>query len=48
MMKDSHGFAAVHYAAKFNRPEIMRMLVEEGCAGAIISYSGIQRTCMNP
>ena len=32
-MKDSHGYAPVHYAAKFNRPEIMQILVEYGGAG---------------
>ena len=30
MMKDSHGYAPIHYAAKFNRPEIMEMLIEGG------------------
>ena len=35
-MKDSHGYAPVHYAAKFNRPEIMRMLVVEGGAGTLL------------
>jgi ankyrin repeat protein len=35
-MKDSHGYAPVHYAAKFNRPEIMEILVENG-AGMIIT-----------
>ena len=34
-MKDSHGYAPVHYAAKFNRPEIMRMLVDGG-AGMLL------------
>ena len=28
--KDIHGFAPVHYAAKFNQPEIMQKLVSEG------------------
>ena len=36
-MKDSHGYAPVHYAAKFNRPEIMRILVDDG-AGMIIEF----------
>ena len=30
MMRDSHGYAPIHYAAKFNRPEIMEMLVKRG------------------
>ena len=30
MSKDSHGYAPIHYAAKFNRPEIMELLVKGG------------------
>ena len=36
-MKDSHGYAPGHYAAKFNRPEIMQILVDDG-AGMIIEF----------
>ena len=31
--KDKHGFAPIHYAAKFNRSEIMTKLCEEGGIG---------------
>ena len=36
MVKDSRGFAPIHYAAKFNRHEIMKRLVEHG-AGMLFS-----------
>ena len=36
MVKDSHGFAPIHYAAKFNRHEIMKLLVKHG-AGMLFS-----------
>ena len=37
-MKDSHGYAPVHYAAKFNRPEIMRILVHSGAGMILLLY----------
>ena len=36
MMKDSHGYAPIHYAAKFNRPKIMQMLLKDGGAGMLL------------
>ena len=45
-MKDSHGYAPVHYAAKFNRPEIMRMLVEGG-AGMLLELRLINYPCFS-
>ena len=43
-MKDSHGYAPVHYAAKFNRPEIMGILVKSG-AGMML-YPVIVSPCI--
>ena len=31
--RDKHGYAPVHYAAKFNRLEILKLLHEQGKAG---------------
>ena len=38
--KDKHGFAPVHYAAKFNRPEIMTLLCKEGGVGRLNAKLG--------
>ena len=32
-VQDKHGYTPVHYAAKFNRLEILKMLYEDGNAG---------------
>ena len=34
---DKHGLTPLHYAAKFNRPEIMKLLCKEGKAGNYVS-----------
>ena len=34
-VQDKHGYAPVHYAAKFNRLEILQMLHDEGNAGKL-------------
>ena len=46
-MKDSHGYAPVHYAAKFNRPEILRKLVEGGAGMSLIDLSSFNQHIAN-